>query len=96
MKSRKQQRGAVLVLVVAGMVAMLAMVGLALDGGQYFGLNEVGTLVWKGLLEGVELDRIVEQVTAEFDVAADQAERDALFLVQRLIDVGLVRTGAGE
>ena len=34
MKSRKQQRGAVLVLVVAGMLAMLAMVGLALDGGH--------------------------------------------------------------
>ena len=67
---------------------------LAVDGGRYFGLNDVGTRVWKGLIEGVSLRRIVEALTTEFDVDADRAELDALTLVQDLVDAGLLVGGA--
>ena len=85
---------------VADDVAWREVVGeaviLDLGGGRYFGLNDVGTRVWRGLLDGLELGQIVERLTEEFDVSAARAERDALTLVQRLADVGLVRVGSGE
>ncbi|MEJ2369107.1 MAG: PqqD family protein [Acidobacteriota bacterium] len=49
-------------------------------------MNELGTFLWERA--GEPLDRLVEAVTEEWDVAEEQAREDALEFFERLIDSG--------
>ena len=63
---------------------------LDVPSGRYFGINDVGALVW-GLLDGsCDRDAIVDAVTAEFDVDRDTAAADLDALLDQLVDAGLV------
>jgi Coenzyme PQQ synthesis protein D (PqqD) len=55
---------------------------LDLASGTYFGLNEVGTRVWRLVDEGRSTSQIVEIVTAEYEADREIIARD----VERLID----------
>jgi hypothetical protein len=63
---------------------------LNLDTGMYFGLDEVGTRVWRCLGEATDLARIHQTLLDEYDVAADRLEADLIGLVAELADQGLV------
>jgi hypothetical protein len=63
---------------------------LHLDGGLYFGLDEVGTRIWQ-LLETGDLAGVAGALTREYDVAAAQAATDVIAFVGRLLDLGLVQ-----
>jgi hypothetical protein len=63
---------------------------LDLDSGTYFGLNAVGTRVWKLLEAGMGVDLIVDALAAEYEadraaIAADVARLLADLLGRRLI-----------
>ncbi len=63
---------------------------LDVPSGRYFGINDVGAVVW-GLLDGThDRDAIVDAVTAEFDVDRDTAAADLDALLDQLVDAGLV------
>jgi len=51
---------------------------------RYYQLNETALLIWKGLEKGQELDAIVAQVTAEYEVSADHARSSVVNLINRL------------
>lgn len=63
---------------------------LHLGSGQYFGLDEVGTLIWQLLVEGRSLDEIEERIVAEYDASAEEVENDVLRIVEELTRNGLV------
>ena len=50
--------------------------------GRYFGLDDVGALVWALLEERATRGAIVDRVYAEYEVSRDVLERD----VDRLLD----------
>jgi hypothetical protein len=55
---------------------------LDLASGTYFGLNEVGTRVWRLLEEGRDASQIVEIVASEYQADRATIARD----VERLLD----------
>jgi len=55
---------------------------LDLASGAYFGLNEVGTRVWRLLEEGRDASQIVEIVASEYQADRATIARD----VERLLD----------
>jgi hypothetical protein len=55
---------------------------LDLSSGTYFGLNEVGTRVWRLVDEGRDPSRIVEIVATEYAADRETIARD----VDRLLD----------
>ena len=55
---------------------------LDLASGTYFGLNEVGTRVWRLVDEGRDAAQIVDAVAAEYDADRTTIEQD----VARLLD----------
>ena len=63
---------------------------LDLKSGIYFGLDEVGALIWKLLAEGAAVSKIVEALTAEYRVSEEKAEEDILRLVKELRRKGLL------
>jgi len=52
--------------------------------GIYFGLNDVGTRIWKLLETGKSLGEIIPLLVSEFDTTPDTATADLLALVEQL------------
>jgi hypothetical protein len=63
---------------------------LDLASGTYFGLNDVGTRIWRLLEAGESLARIAEALAEEYEVSGEQAARDAEALVKELRGRGLL------
>lgn len=62
---------------------------LDLNAGTYFGLNEVGTRIWRLLAENGNLRAVFDALRAEYDATPDTLERDLLALVSRLVEARL-------
>jgi hypothetical protein len=65
------------------------------DGGEYFGLDEVGTRIWAWLQEDLTLSQVLDRLEAEYAMPRDQLARDLLSLVDDLTAAGLVTEVAG-
>jgi DNA polymerase elongation subunit (family B) len=63
---------------------------LHFDKGLYFGLNEVGTLIWNQVQQPRKVQEIRDAILREYDVSNEQCERDLLSLLRELSDKGLV------
>lgn len=70
---------------------------LNLKNGVYYGLDRVGARVWQLLQEPRPVAAIRDRLLAEYEVTAEQCERDLLFLLRSLAAAGLieVRDAAG-
>lgn len=58
--------------------------------GVYYGLNEVGNVIWAFVQEPRRVAEITAKIEDEFDVAPDVCERDVLALLAQLADAGLI------
>ena len=67
------------------------LVLLDLDGEQYFGLNEVGRVIWDELTSGQRLGAILDALVKRFDVHPDRAEQDLEDLLGQLLAHDLIR-----
>jgi len=63
---------------------------LHFDSGNYFGLNEVGTLVWKMIEEPRGVRELRDAILREYEVDADQCERELLDLLGELRERNLI------
>jgi hypothetical protein len=67
---------------------------LNLKSERYFGLDEVGTRVWRSLTAARSIQATYEELIAQYDVEADQLRRDLNDLVESLVAHGLVEVAA--
>ena len=65
---------------------------LDLDSQSYFGLDEVGTLIWEAVSDGRTESEIVARIVEEFDVDAKTARRDLQEFLERLSADRLITT----
>jgi hypothetical protein len=63
---------------------------LNLDGGRYFGLDEVGTRIWKALTTAESIASAYDVLLAEYDVDPQVLRRDVEDLVEKLVNHGLL------
>jgi hypothetical protein len=62
-----------------------------LESGTYFGLNQVGSRIWKAVEEAPSsLAALCDIVEAEFDAPRDVIERDVAELASDLLEQGLI------
>lgn len=61
------------------------------DTGHVAGLTPIAVTIWKSLVQGSALDEIVQQITAEYEVAPGTVEEDI-----RDFCADLVRQGYAE
>ena len=65
---------------------------LNLSTGTYFGLDAVGTRLWHLIAEHGSTARVVETLSAEYDVDAHRLEKDVNALIDQLLAKGLLKT----
>jgi hypothetical protein len=63
---------------------------LDLASESYFGLDEVGTGMWRALTSHPTIEAAVAALLAEYEVAPDHLRRDVAQFVEKLSDAGLV------
>jgi hypothetical protein len=63
---------------------------LHFDKGIYFGLNDVGTVVWSLIQNPRMVRELRDIIMREYEVSADQCERDLLALLEDLSKQGLI------
>ncbi|MDX1687616.1 MAG: PqqD family protein [Candidatus Promineifilaceae bacterium] len=63
---------------------------LDLGSERYFGLDEVGARVWQLLDEHHDVDAVVAQMLAEYEVEEEQLRSDLAELIANLAEAGLV------
>jgi hypothetical protein len=67
-----------------------------IDQGRYYGLNGTGTRIWPLLAEPVLIRDLCDRLAAEFDVPAEQCERDVVGFLSDLLDRGLLQVVTDE
>lgn len=65
---------------------------LDLKTERYLGLNEVGTRMWRVLLESDSIQAAYETLLAEYDVTPQLLEEDLRDLLDRLLANALITT----
>ncbi len=60
------------------------------QSGTYFGLNEVGTAIWRQLEGGQTEQAILDHIAAEYAIDRETCKQDVTELLQSLLDAGLV------
>jgi len=63
---------------------------LNLNNTVYYGLNPVGTRVWDLVQQARSVREIRDALLDEYDVEAEQCERDLLDLLQKMREQGLI------
>ena len=66
---------------------------LNLDTGIYFGLDAVGTRIWRLLEERKPLKTVLDTLVDEYDAPPERLRNDLLAFVERLTGKGLLSLG---
>ena len=81
---------------IAGETLIIPVAGQVGDLDAIYTLNEVGSRIWE-LIEGATpVSRIVDAISAEYDVSPDQAARDIFGFLDSLETRDLIRSSVGD
>ena len=61
--------------------------------GKYYNLGAIGGRIWELLEEPMTLTALVQKLTAEYDVSAEQCRTDILPFLNTLLERGLLVEG---
>ena len=64
---------------------------LDLAGGNYYGLDELGGIIWQHLAEQQSPREIASRLALSYDVSEERLLSDVMALVGELLECGLVR-----
>lgn len=69
---------------------------LNLKTGVYYGLDEIGTSVWRMLNEPRRVDELVDALLGEYEADREECQRDVIALLGELAVRGLVEIDDGS
>ena len=61
------------------------------DAGEYYSVNEVGTLIWELIQQPQTLDDLSRAIVSEYDVAYEQCQSDVSEMLAEMANENLVR-----
>jgi hypothetical protein len=65
---------------------------LSLEKNEYFGLDKVGSRIWELLEQPIFFNRLVAQLTDEYEVTEHQCKEDTLTFLTKMADKKLIIT----
>ncbi len=64
---------------------------LDLKSGVYYGLNEVGSGIWKFIQKPRPVSEIVAKIIHSYEVEVDQCKQDIMQLLEQLLEAKLIK-----
>ncbi len=68
---------------------------LDFNKGAYFGLDEIGTLIWQQLQQPLTVEAVCDAVVEQYDVDRTTGEQDVIRLLEMLQAEGLIEVRSG-
>jgi hypothetical protein len=87
------KKGEFVARVIGGETIIVPVRGQVGDLESVYNLNEVGSLIWERVDGKTPVSGIVEAVAREFEVTAEDAEKDTLEFLGGLESAGLIAAG---
>jgi coenzyme PQQ synthesis protein D (PqqD) len=69
---------------------------LGLKNSVYYGLNAVGARIWELLREPKSLEEVQTAIVEEYDVSAEQAQRDLRQFLRGMMAEGLIELSGSD
>jgi hypothetical protein len=66
------------------------MVVLNTKSGIYYGLDEMGAMIWKQVQSSRTIEQVVNSITSEFDVDREQCTKNMIDFFTNLESYGLI------
>ena len=66
-----------------------------LNGGEYFGLDQVGARIWDLLVAGASVEEAVTRIAATHDAPVERIRGDVVEITEKLVTHGLLRVVEG-
>ena len=66
---------------------------LSLESGQYYSLNDVGTLIWDLVQEPKAVLDVRDAILEEYEIEPERCEKELLEILQDLATEGLIEVG---
>lgn len=66
------------------------VVMMSIANGQYYGLDEVGSIIWEMMSEPVQVKNIVARLMQEYDVTQEECEKDIMVFLEKLYEKKLI------
>jgi hypothetical protein len=57
---------------------------IGIDTGQYYGLDAIGSTIWRGLAQPCRVGDLCARLQADFDGDAETIERDTIAFLEKL------------
>lgn len=64
---------------------------MSIENGQYYGLDEIGTDIWKRIEGTVTVKSIVEQLVQEYEVSEERCIEELITFLQSIDSKGLIK-----
>lgn len=69
-----------------------AAVMMDISTGKYFNLGQTGGRIWELLEQPLSVEKLIQALTAEYDVSYERCREDILPFLQQLAEKGLLIT----
>lgn len=67
------------------------VVMMDMDSGFYFGMNGVGSVIWRHLSNEITLDDLISKLMSEFKVNKQTCEVDTIEFLDSLLEKNIIR-----
>ena len=67
------------------------VVMLDVESGFYFGLNSVGSIIWKHLESPLTFDELIVSLMEHFDIDNETCQKDTMEFIEQLLDKNIIR-----
>lgn len=66
------------------------VVMMSIENGQYYGLDEIGSIIWEKIIRPIEFKHLIAQLVAEYDVPREKCEKDVAVFLKNLYEKKLI------
>lgn len=63
---------------------------MSIEQGKYYGLDEIGTRIWKLIEQPQSVSKLLETLLSEYDVDNKTCEKDVLSLLNGLLEENMI------
>ena len=67
------------------------VVMMDLDSGFYFGINTVGSDIWRRLVEPISIEELLNQLLREYNIDKSTLEMDTIEFFNQLLEKNLIK-----
>jgi Coenzyme PQQ synthesis protein D (PqqD) len=63
---------------------------MSIQNGKYYNLGSIGGIIWNKIIDPISINKVVEELTLEFEIDKNECEMQVISFIQSLYDEKLI------